>query len=432
VQPQSFVVASDPASSTLSLIGLLTKKDVPQSIGAFQKFPALDGNIPVKGQDMSDIVFKIDPEIIVGVDTINRTGIMCKDLCKRVLIVTERVLCENKSIERLTTILGDAGVESIVFDEVPAQSTADVAQNAATIAHSARCELIIGFGGLKTQSIARVASVLAGSDIDIFELLDGNDPETALVHFVSIPTTGRDPFIFTNYCIVTDPRDRSVKQVKCPKGLCAGAVFDGGLAETVKGTVASAIVFDGFSTAVEAYCSRKSNILSDALLEQSIALYIKMLHAYRDQQDMNIAETVTNASLLMALGITTSAPGPGLALTYSLNSRFPISKSVCSTILLPYVLEKLVNNRPQKIANIAGMMGENTEGASVADTAQSAVDAVRRYQTDLHLPTRLKDYNLSLDRLTSVAEAARNMEFVAFSPWIVTTEDAFELLKQAF
>ena len=381
---------------------------------------------------MADIVFSIDPEIIIGVDTINRAGILCKNHCKRALVMTERMLYENKSVERLINILGDSGVESIVFDEVSSQITAETAQNIALLAKSARCELIISFGGLKTQALARFTAILVRANSDIFDLLDGKEPGNDFLPCVSIPTSGRDPFIFTNYCIITDPRSRTVKQIKCPNKLCVGAIFDGGLATSMDGKFASAIAFDGFSTVLEAYCSRKSNLLSDALLEQSLGLYIKIIHAYRNHELTDITEIVTNAGLLMALGVAISAPGPGLALTYSLNSRFPISKSLCSTILLPHIIEKLISCRPEKIAGVAVIMGEAKEESSTIEKAQKVMKAILQYRNDLHLPTKLKEYGLSLDRLIPVVDSIRNMEFTAFSPWTVTGEDAFDLLKRAF
>ena len=72
------------------------------------------------------------------------------------------------------------------------------------------------------------------------------------------------------------------------------------------------------------------------------------------------------------------------------------------------------------------------EGASVADSAAMVVDTIRRRMGVLQVPARLKEFNLSLDRLVPVAESARALEFVAFSPWTVAAEDAFDLLKQAF
>ncbi|MCL2880284.1 MAG: iron-containing alcohol dehydrogenase, partial [Treponema sp.] len=139
-----------------------------------------------------------------------------------------------------------------------------------------------------------------------------------------------------------------------------------------------------------------------------------------------------NAGFLVALGSSASSPGIGTALSYAINARFPVAKSWCSTVLLPYVLEKLATARPKKIAKIATLMGEPMEGASVSDAAAMAIDIIRRRMGLLKVPARLKEFNLSLDRLIPVAEAARNLEFVAYSPWTVSSEDAFDILKQAY
>jgi alcohol dehydrogenase len=381
---------------------------------------------------MSDIVFKLDPEVIIGIDTVNRAGALCSAHGSRVLVATEQVLYENNTIERLTTVLEDAGIEAIIFDEIPAQATADVAEAAATLARGARCNAVIGFGGLKTQSIARLAAIIASSRLELFDLLDGRKEEDSFLPYVAIPTTGRDPFMFASYFIAVDPRDRSIKLVKSPPGLCSAAVIDGGLSDSLSGKFSSTTAFDGFCVAVESYCYSKSSFLSDALLEQAISLYSRMIDCYVDEQNFDLIGGATNAGFLMALGSAVSSPGIGTALAYALNGKFPIAKSWCSTVLLPYILEKLVTARPEKMAKVATLMGEPVEGASIADSANMAVDAIRRRMGILKVPARLKEFNLSLDRLVPVAESARNLEFVSFSPWTVASEDAFDILKQAY
>jgi alcohol dehydrogenase len=95
-------------------------------------------------------------------------------------------------------------------------------------------------------------------------------------------------------------------------------------------------------------------------------------------------------------------------------------------------MEKLVAAKPEKMARIAALIGEPVEGASVAESALMAVDTIRRRMGILKVPARLKEFNLSLDRLVPVAEAARDLDFVAYSPWTIAQEDAFDILKQAF
>ena len=382
---------------------------------------------------MTDTVYKLDPEVLIGRDTINRTGTISGSYGRKILLVTEQGLYENNRIERLHGILEEAGMETIIFDETPSQAMADTAENAASLARGARCDLILGFGGIRTQYIARLISVLAVSNFGVFELLDGEtNDENVFLPFIAVPTAGGDPFLLSDYLVAIDPRDRFVKLVKCPRRLCKAVILDSGLSESVSGKFLSTAAFDGFCAALEAYCSIKANFLSDALLEQALALYAKIMNSGVGNAQMDFSMDSTNAALLMAMGTSASSPGIGTALAFALNGKFPVAKSWCSTVLLPYVMEKLVSARPEKLAKVASLMGEITEGVNTADAAGMAVESIRRLMGQLSVPARLKDFNLTLDRLVPAAEAARGLEFIAFSPWAVSSEDAYDLLKQAF
>ena len=382
---------------------------------------------------MADMVYRLDPEIILGHDSISRAGSLCTALGGKALLITEQVLYEGNAIGRLMSVLENSGVQAILFDEISAQSTAETAQTAASLARGSRCSVILGFGGLRTQAISRMAAMTASSNQDIFDLLDGKKCEKSFIPHVAIPAIDPDPFMLTNYFIALDPRDRSAKLIKSPAGLCRAAIFDGGLfVNTLTGKFASTAAFDGFCTAVEAYCSVKSSFFSDGILEQAIAFYSKMIKSQTDSFGPDFLEFFINAAFLAAMGSSISAPGIGTALAYSLNARFPVAKSWCSTIILPYILEKLVAARPDKMAKIAALMGEPVEGSSVAEAAAMVTDSIRHYMGLLQVPARFKDFNLVLDRLVPAAEAARNLDFVSYSPWTVASENAFDILKQSF
>jgi len=381
---------------------------------------------------MADTILRLDPEIIIGLDTINRAGSLFAERGHKILLATEQGLYENNLIDRLVKVLDDAGLETILFDEIPAQATADAAENAALLARGARCDLVIGFGSLKTQYIARLTAILAASPLRLFDLLDGQREEHEFLPYAAIPSTGSDPFLLSDSLIAVDPRDRFIKFVKCPRRLCQAVILDPGLSELIGGKFGPTAAFDGLCTAMEAYCSTKSGFFSDALLEQAISLYAKMMRSYADNLSTDYPGASVHAGLLMAIGASVSAPGIGTALAYALSGKFPVAKSWCATVLLPYVMEKLVASRPEKMARAVSLMGEATENVSTSEAANMAVDMIRSQMGQLKVPARLKDFNLSLDRLVPAAEAARDMEFVASSPWTVTSEDAYDLLKQAF
>jgi alcohol dehydrogenase len=220
--------------------------------------------------------------------------------------------------------------------------------------------------------------------------------------------------------------------ITSPRGLCAAAIIDGGLSESLSEKFASTTAFDGFCASVEGYCSTRAHFLSDALFEHSMSLYASLMDSYLDNHILDMVGSSTSAGLLMAMGCAVSVPGIGTALAYALNGRFPVAKSWCSTAVLPYVLERLAASRPEKMAKTAALLGETVEGVSVADAALMAVESIRRRMGLLKVPARLKDFGLSLDKLLPVAESARNLDFVSYSPRTISTEDAYDILKQAF
>jgi alcohol dehydrogenase len=382
---------------------------------------------------MTDIVYKLDPEIIVGYDSVSRSGILSASLGGKAMIVTEQLLYEANAIGRLQAVLEQSGVESILFDEISSQSTAEEAERAAALARGARCSVVIGFGGLKTQAIARMSAVTALSSLGLFEFLDSGKDNDPFISYIAIPAFEPDLLMLANYFIALDPRDRSIKQIKTPGGFCKAAIIDGGLfSGSLSGKHASTTVFDGFCTAVEAYCSAKAGFFSDSLLEQAIALYGKMVKVQPESFGPGFMESFMNAAFLTAMGSSVSAPGIGTALAYSLSVKFPVAKSWCSTVILPYILEKLAAARPDRMAKIAALMDEPVEGSSVAEAAAMVPETIRHYMGLLQVPARLKEFNLSLDRLIPAAESARDLEFVSYSPWTVASENAFDILKQAF
>jgi alcohol dehydrogenase len=381
---------------------------------------------------MADAVLRLDPEIVIGVDTLNRAGALCGRLGRKVLVATEHGLYENNLIERLVRILEDAGLETILFDEIPSQATAEAAENAASLARGARCDMVLGFGSQKTLYTARLTSLLAASRQKLFDIMDSGREEETFLPYTAISTAGCDPFIFSDYLVAVDPRDRFAKLIKCPRTHCKAVILDPGISELANSKAGSIAVFDGLCVSLEAYCSVKSSFFSDAILEQAISLYAEIIHSYADNKAADFAAASTHAAMLMAVGSSLSIPGLGTALAYAINGKFPVAKSWCATVLLPYVMEKLVAVRPEKMAKAASIMDNSIESAGTAESANMGIEFVRRCMGQLSVPARLKDFNLSLDRLVPVAEAARNLEFVASSPWTVSTEDAYDLLKQAY
>jgi alcohol dehydrogenase class IV len=372
-----------------------------------------------------DISFKFDPEIVIGADTLSVAGTICNRYTDKVMIAADSAL-DTALVNRLKDILEDSGVKAIVFDGIQDDSSVEMAENIVELSSAAHCAAIVGFGGLKTQLISRMAAIMAPMKISACDLLDGRIFQNKILPLVAIPTAGTDPFAFTEYFIAADPRNRLVKSIQSPSKLYAAMIVDSTLFQSFTGSSAAVSVLDGFSTAVEAYCSTRANFLSDAVLERALNFYAKLLKS--GSGGMN-ADIFAQAAFLTSLGASASSPGAISALSFAVNARFPAVKQACAAALLPLVAERLAGARPEKMAKAASFLG-NTKAASVADAAKGAADGIRRCMEALGVQPNLKEFNISLDKITAAAEAARGLEFVANSSWIVSAEDVFDILKQ--
>jgi alcohol dehydrogenase len=377
---------------------------------------------------VSDLAIKIAPEILIGTDIINRAGAICKVYGNRVLLITEKSLLGSEAIERLAVVLADSGVEAILFSDISPLSMADKAENAAALARAGHCSAVIGFGGSEVLSIARATALIAAGEIDVFELLEGKNGKTFLP-YIAIPSIKEDPFLLADSFIAVDPRDRAVRLIHTLSGSCRALILDGDFSARYGDP---SLAFDGFCVAVEAYCSKKANIFSDPLLESAVAFYGRIISAFLHKNEDDNRELFAKAGFLAAMGAAVSAPGVVSVLAYGVAARFPVEKSMCAAIMLPFVLDKLADSRAEKMAKVAFLMGEKTEGLPVAEAALLPAASIRDSLKKLNVFAPLESLGLKLDRLVSITESVRNFDITAFSPWTVTSEEILNIVKTAF
>jgi len=371
-----------------------------------------------------DISFRLDPEVFIGENTLSMAGTIASRYGKQIMIAADARL-DQQLIGRLKNVLEDAGLNAIVFAGIDDGSQVDLADKIVELANASHCDLLIGFGGEKTQIIARMAAIMAPEKMPSFDLLEGKTNSGKFFPFLAIPTEGLNVFSTTDYFLAADPRNKLIKLITTPARLYASIILDSSLFGILSGGTAAAYVIESFFFAVEAYCSARSNFISDAVLERALNYYAKLL---KNGNDMN-AETFAQAGFLAAVGSAASCPGIGAALAAAINARCSIPKPVCSAALFPALAERLAAARPEKMARVASYLG-NAKAASTAEAAASAVEGIQRVMTALNLKTSLSEHSIPLDRLTAAAEAARGLDLTANSPWTVSEEEVFKILKQ--
>jgi alcohol dehydrogenase len=382
---------------------------------------------------MPDLLFHIPTRVVFGLDTVNRIGQLVTEYGERAFLVTEAILYEGKVINKVQDILDKKGVPHIVFDEVVPNATSKTVDDGVTLARGSHADVVIGLGGVRTLSIARCIAMTASSGNDMDDFLSGVQPQGAPLAYIEVPTTCRNPFLFTDEYLMVDGRDRMGRIGRTQKGITKAVLIDPKLSLTLPAKYTATTIMDTLLGCIEGYISAKANFLSDTYLVRAIEMLGSLIkEGIQNIDDIRTRMNASIAGLLMGLGLATSRQGIGAALSFAINARFMAPKSWVSTILLPFVMEFAVNVRGDRIAQVARLLGEDVSDVSSVEAPMRAIDAVRRIISSLGLPTRLREFDLTLDEMIEVAGVARSFDMMNYLPRVVSTEDIYELIKSAF
>jgi alcohol dehydrogenase len=382
---------------------------------------------------MPDILFHVPTRVVFGLDTVNRIGQIVSEYGERVFLVTEAILYEGKTITKVQEILDKKGTQYIVFDEVVPNATSRTVDDGVTLARGAHAEVVVGLGGMRTLSIAKAIAMTARSGTDMDDFLSGVQPQTPALPYVEVPTTCRNPFMFADEYLVVDGRDRTARIGRTQKGITKTVLIDPKLSLTLPAKYTATTLMDALLSCIEGYLSARANFLSDTYFMRAIETLGGLIRdGMQNVDDIRARMSASVAGMLAGLGLTTSKQGIGSALAFAINAKFMAPKSWVSTILLPFVLEFALNVRGDRVADVARMLGEDLSEVSPAEAPARAIEVVRGIISGLGLPTRLREFDLTLDQMFEVAGIARSFDMMNYLPRVVSTEDIYEMIKSAF
>lgn len=382
---------------------------------------------------MADFVFRISPNVILGPYTLARTGQIASAWGTNYMLIADPVLKEYMLIEKAVSSLEEKGISVFVFDEIPSAATSTTLEQALSLARGAHVHGVISFGGMKTASLGRAVAALYNEDHDIYEYLSGAQPYSGALPYIEIPSTGRDLCMFMDRTPVIDARNRQIKLMKTQSGICKAVIMDPNLYMYLSPNTATSMIFHAITLAVEGYVSTKSNFFSETILGKAIEMLLLALDPEQSKLVGTPSEMlVAQGGCLASMGVAVSSPGVASAISLACNARYKTSTSLVCAVLLPYIMEDASRARVDRIATIGKMLGVGSAGLSSSDCAKAAVDDIRRRLALAGIPTRLKDLSLSIDQLVPAAEDAAALDMMNYIPRAMSSDELFDLIKQAY
>ena len=387
---------------------------------------------------MSDFNFNTTPGIIFGkgVSTSSSDKIIDK-LGDNIFLITDADLIKiglNKSI--INELSKSSSVE--VFDDVESDPSKKTLIKALDRAKTFKPTGILGFGGGSSMDIAKLVSLLIGTEQNIENIWGVGNAKGPRLPLVLIPTTAGTGSEVTPISIITLEGDQK-KGVSSPIILPDLAVLDPELTLNLPRDITAATGIDAMVHAIEAYTSinQNNNPISKLLAIESLKLLGTSIEtAVFDGHNIEARSNMLLGSMMAGQAFANSPVSAVHALAYPIGGIFHIPHGLSNSLILPHIL-KFNSINPKACEQYAFLAPFIFKDINLKTNNQiicnEFIERLENLSSLLNIPSKLRDIDIPKEACAKMAkESMKQTRLLVNNPREVTEEDAFNIYNAAW
>jgi len=381
----------------------------------------------------SPYYFRITTQIIYGRHSAGRIGEIAGELgVTKAQIVTDEGVAGSGVLDRIMAPLKDAGVATVLFDEVEVNPTVQTVDRAAGQYASQGCDGVIAVGGGSPLDVGKSVGVLATNPGTASDYLGMDRVKIPCAPVIGVPTTAGTAAEITDVAVLSDHEKKIKVGLRSAHVAPRVALLDPLLTLSLPPGPTRDSGLDALTHAVEAYVSVNAWRASDALALKSIELVGRYLRgAVHNGQDIEARDGMLTASLLAGMAFHNTKLCLVHAITGPLGGAYNLPHGASNAIVLPHAMRFLLPGAVSKYVDIAIALGEPVEGLSEREAAELAVDAVEQLSEDVGLPEGLSVYGVKDEDLPALSETIEGSYMTPLSPRVPEAADILEICRAA-
>jgi alcohol dehydrogenase class IV len=389
--------------------------------------------------DLTDVIDIKIPRTLFGVGALNGIADLVRSLgANKILIVTDRGVTDAGIVAAVQTALGSGGLKADVFDRCGPEAPVSSLEEVSGKAREGGYDLLIGVGGGSVMDLTKAAGLLAANpDVTIQDLIEGRPPAKSLSRILIPTTAGTGSEWSTVAVFTTDTSDDRNYAYLSGENLPDAVIIDPELTRNLPAGITADAGIDTLTHAIEAYTSSQANLLTDMYASAAIKLVVASLGPAYAKGSLRIEDRY-RLSIASAMAMLAGSIG-GVGIAHFMNhalhhKKIPLSHGAKVGLLLPYVMEYNLISNPERFAEVARLMGENTCGLSTMDAALKSVAAVRRLLSDLGVPQRLSEVGVIEADIPDLVDELMTFQAVPMAlqnPRDVGAKEAAEIFRRA-
>ena len=387
---------------------------------------------------MNDFNFNTTPGMIFGKgSSVSSCDRIIDKLGDNIFLITDADLTKiglNKPI--INELSKSSNLE--VFDDVESDPSKKTLIKVLERAKTFKPTGILGFGGGSSMDIAKLISLLIGTEQDIENIWGVGNAKGPRLPLILIPTTAGTGSEVTPISIITIEDDQK-KGVSSPIILPDLAVLDPELTLSLPSAITAATGIDAMVHAIESYTSnnQNNNPISKLLAIESLKLLGTSIEtAVFDGHNIEARSNMLLGSMMAGQAFANSPVAAVHALAYPIGGIFDIPHGLSNSLVLPHVLKFNSTNAKacDQYAFLAPFIfkdiNQNTNNKNICN---DFIDRLENLSSLLNLPSKLRELDIPKEACVKMAkESMKQTRLLVNNPREVTEEDAFNIYTAAW
>lgn len=350
------------------------------------------------------------------------------------LIITDPGIKKAGLLEIIEPQLQDGKLNYEIFYDIATNPTDVSVEKAAKLIMKNRHDAVIGIGGGSAMDAAKAIALLASNKGCIHDFFGYDMMKNRGLPLITIPTTAGTGSEVTIWSVITDTRGKIPIKASIGSGLICPtvALVDPCMTLSMPPHLTAYTGLDALSHAIEAYCSRVANPISDVLALSAIehiSTYLAPAVSHGD--NLEARDHMMLGSLMAGLAFSNADTAAVHSMGEAIGGMYDTHHGLTMGVLMPYVMKYNLMACPTRYAMIAKAMGENTVGLSKMEAAEKAVAAVQHLNRMLDIPD-FKDLGVEKSSFTNLSKIAMKNLGTVDNPRKMTVAGFEEILNSAY
>src|SRR6516225_7415887 len=274
------------------------------------------------------------------------------------LMVVDPFFASAEFVNEIRSNLRGKRIETDIFTDFQPDPTDQNVTAGAESFRTAGADAIIAIGGGSALDVAKMIGVAVTNSGPLSQFQGYHRIPKPGASLIAIPTTAGTGSEATKVAVITDTARNTKMMILDGKLMPTAAIVDYELSMSMSKPLTAHVGVDALTHGIEAYVSRKANLLTDPVALSCVTkIHANLRKAWNDPGNAEAREAMSVAALQGGLAFTNSSVCLVHGMSRPLGLVFKLAHGLSNSVLLPAVTRFSWPGAKERYADVSRAMG---------------------------------------------------------------------------